>query len=292
MNSAATPGRSLARIAAALSAEQRAGLRALLTNARSPAPDDWLPLHLGPTRIGVLAPQRAAPVLAVLSGSVLRGRQLFWPAQDLTPALRSAQIQQAAERLRELGLITGWRHEHFCCEAPVRDPLTEQGTELFRLERAAFRFFGLRSRAVHINGFDAEGLWCGRRAAIKPTDPGRLDNLAAGGLAAGEAYRACAIRELFEEAGVSVMHSQGLSAAGAVHCARVEPDGLHDEVLHIFNLELPGAFVPRNQDGEVAEFLHLAPAALMQRLAAGEFSGDAAAVIACALLGENQHGTN
>lgn len=276
----------LARVAAVLSVEQHAVLRAVLAKARRPAPDDWLPFCLGATPIGMLAPQRAAAVLAVLGGSALRGRHLVWSAQDLTPGQRSSQIQQAAERLRELGLIKGWRNELYRCEAPVREPLREQGPELFRLERAAFRFFGLRSRAVHINGFDSGGLWCGRRALSKATDPGMLDNLAAGGLPAGEAFEACAVRELFEEAGVPATLASGLTAAGAVHCTRVEAEGLHDEVMHIFNLELPEGFAPRNQDGEVAEFLHLDPMALMERLGRNEFTQDAAAVMAVALLGE------
>lgn len=265
------------------SPEQRAFLIQLLAGARRPVPRDWLPLCLGGQAIGVLAPQRVAPLLAVLPGCSVQGRRLVWAAQDLTPEQRSQQIQQAAERLRELGLISGWRNEAYRCEAPVVDPLLEQGAELFRLERAAFRFFGLRSRAVHINGFSAEGgLWCGRRALSKATDPGRLDNLAAGGLPAGESFEACAIRELHEEAGVAEPVARALVSAGAVRCTRVEVEGLHDEVVHIYKLALPAGFLPRNQDGEVAEFLHLFPAELMTRLQAGEFTEDAAAVIATA----------
>lgn len=292
MSSADTPVSKLASFAAKLDDAQRADLLGLLSVARSPPPEDWLPLCLGSIPIGLLAPQHVAPALEVLDGSVLRGRRLVWPALGLGPDQRSMQIQRAAERLHELGLIPGWRDELYRCEAPVLDPLGEQGTELFRLERAAFRFFGLRSRAAHINGCNARGMWCGRRASGKASDPGRLDNLAAGGLVAEESVEACAMRELLEEAGVPAELSRGLVADGAVRCTRVEPAGLHDEVLHMFNLDLPDDFVPRNQDGEVAEFLHLAPAALMQRLAAGEFTGDAAAVTACALIGEGRHGAN
>nr|WP_316639605.1 DUF4743 domain-containing protein [uncultured Roseateles sp.] len=274
------------------SPDQQAFLTGLLATARRPAPRDWLPLYLGDQAIGVLAPQRVAPLLAVLPACSVQGRRLVWAAQDLAPDQRSLQIHQAAERLRELGLISGWRNEAYRCEAPVADPLLEQGAELFRLERAAFRFFGLRSRAVHINGFSVEGgLWCGRRALSKATDPGRLDNLAAGGLPAGEAFEACAIRELGEEAGVAEAVARTIVASGAVRCTRVEAEGLHDEVVHIYNLALPVGFQPRNQDGEVAEFLHLRPDELMLRLQGGEFTEDAAAVIAAAraewLDGEN-----
>ncbi|MBT9504815.1 MAG: DUF4743 domain-containing protein [Burkholderiaceae bacterium] len=268
------------------SPEQRAFLIRLLAGARRPVPRDWLPLCLGGQAIGALAPLRVAPLLAVLPGCSVQGQRLAWASQDLAPEQRSQQIQQAAERLRELGLIAGWRNEAYRCEAPVGDPLVEQGAELFRLERAAFRFFGLRSRAVHINGFSsAGGLWCGRRALNKATDPGRLDNLAAGGLPAGESFESCAIRELGEEAGVEEIVARTIAAGGAVRCTRVEAEGLHDEVLHVYNLALPPGFAPRNQDGEVAEFLHLPLAELMARLQAGQFTEDASAVIAAALLG-------
>jgi 8-oxo-dGTP pyrophosphatase MutT (NUDIX family) len=154
---------------------------------------------------------------------------------------------------------------------------------LFRLERAAFRFFGLRSRAVHVNGWTPDGhLLCGRRALSKATDPGALDNLAAGGLGADEAPLACARRELLEEAGVAAEHSGRLQWRGLIHSRRLEDGGLHDELLHVYALRLPAGFSPCNRDGEVSEFLRLAPAALPARL--GEFSPDAGAVIALELL--------
>jgi 8-oxo-dGTP pyrophosphatase MutT (NUDIX family) len=196
------------------------------------------------------------------------------------PARREAGLRLAAQRLREQGLISGWRDELYACERPVDDPCREQGAELFRLERAAFRCLGLMSRAVHINAWLPDGrMVCGRRALHKATDPGRLDNLAAGGLSAGEAPVACARRELWEEAGVAPPLSAGLQAAGALRSRRIEAEGLHDEVLHIYELALPAGFVPHNRDGEVSEFLLLAADELHQRLEAGDFSPDAALVV-------------
>jgi len=228
-------------------------------------------------QIGTLDAERAELVIAVMPALRREGEFLRWrPGSALASA--SAQIQAAAQALRAQGHISGWRDERYRCEVPVADPCREFGSELFTLERAAFRFFGLMSRAVHINGLRADGhVWCGRRALHKPIDPGRLDNLAAGGLGAGEDPLDCARRELFEEAGVPLALATGLRAQGALRMTRPEPQGLHDEVLHVYELRLPDDFVPVNQDGEVSEFLLLSPAELARRLP--EFTPDAAAVL-------------
>ena len=104
---------------------------------------------------------------------------------------RSRLLQSAAQGLRKLGLIADWRNE--------RSALLDQaGIELARCERGVFRTLGLQNRAVHINGYRADGrLWIARRSAQKRADPGKLDNLAAGGVSAGESVRRAALRELW-----------------------------------------------------------------------------------------------
>ncbi|ANH66750.1 NUDIX hydrolase family protein [Mitsuaria sp. 7] len=252
--------------------------------ASQPVPGGLLPLRLGDVTIG-----RVHPLRQVLLGEVWpelqrRDGALCWEAEGLDVQARSQRIGEVALALKERGAITGWRGERYACERPVDDPCTGRGEVLFRLERAAFRFFGLMSRAVHINGFlPGARLVCGRRALSKATDPGKLDNLAAGGLTADEDLVDCARRELLEEAGVPLTISAAVQARGALRSTRMEPEGLHDEVLHVFSLQLPGGFSPRNGDGEVSEFLTLDLETLAQRLAAGEFSHDAAAVSAFGL---------
>jgi len=255
----------------------REAWRALSLGPCEAVPPSWLRFCLGELEIGWVAPQRVAALLTVLEGCWLLGRRLVWQAQELSLQRRSQRIQGAALRLQALGQIPGWRNEAFVCE-------TVPGEPLFELERAAFRWFGLQSRAVHIHGSTPEGrLWCGRRAAGKATDAGLLDNLAAGGLSAGEAPLACALRELQEEAGLPAMASS-LKAMGDLRTRRVVAEGLHDERLTIFHLPMPAAFVPHNQDGEVSEFLCLTPADALARCQRGEFTRDAALVIASAML--------
>ncbi|WP_293935687.1 NUDIX hydrolase family protein [Iodobacter sp.] len=189
----------------------------------------------------------------------------------------AAWLYKAALDMRAAGLIQGWRNENYSVFAPTPEGDLDLSHPLFELERAAFRRFGLTSRAVHINGYTSAGeLWIGQRASSKATDPNRLDNLAAGGISAGEAVWDCMIRELAEEAGVPLWIAQNASYQGSIRSSRVEADGTQDEILYIYDLLLPQDFVPNNRDGEMAEF-RLYPFAAIDA-ALGHFTADAALV--------------
>ena len=61
---------------------------------------------------------------------------------------------------------------------------------------------GLRHRAVHVLVFNRAGeLFLQKRSRNKDTAPGAWDSSASGHVEAGEAYDACAVRELREELG-------------------------------------------------------------------------------------------
>ncbi|MBB2487429.1 DUF4743 domain-containing protein [Mitsuaria sp. WAJ17] len=243
-------------------------------------PDDWWRLSLDGQALGWLAPAHQGLLADWGLGEALAGSHT-WSVRSGAgdAAARTAWLADLAQRLREAGWVRGWRGERYRCQLPGPGGIGQpaDGPVFFELERAAYRFFGLSSQAVHINGVDAAGaLWCGRRALHKATDPGRLDNLAAGGLPAGEALFECARRELWEEAGVPATLCGSLRLMGCLRTARVEPEGWHDEWLHVFELALPAGFTPRNQDGEVSTFECLAPAEVAQRIDLQDFSPDAA----------------
>jgi 8-oxo-dGTP pyrophosphatase MutT (NUDIX family) len=220
--------------------------------------------------------QAVAAVLADLPGSFSVGADgIRVRDDDASPAQRSRLLQDAAGQLRELGLVPGWRGELYALA-------DEAGNELLRIERAAFRVFGLQSRAVHINGYTRDGrIWIGRRSPKKPTDPGKLDNFAAGGLTAGETPDVCAARELWEEAGMpQELASQSRDTGERIRSMRPVKRGVHDEILLCYDIEVPASFTPTCQDGEVAEFMLLSPEQAATRLAAGEFTWDAGLVTA------------
>ena len=275
------------RFRQSLSSADLAHLQALLDGAVAPEPVNAMRFFMGADPLGwvhsqhVPALKRALPGLASVAGG------LCWDVHKRSPAQRSQDLARAAAALRDQGLIRGWRDEcHSYWGAISHDPDVVQ-PEWFRLERAAFRFFGLRSHAVHINGFTPDGrMWCARRALSKATDPGRLDNLAAGGLAADETILQCAVRELGEEAGLEPSLAQHIQRAGRITTARTEPEGWHDETLLVFNLCVPDAVVPHNTDGEVSAFVCLTPSDVMQRIQVADFSKDAACVIAQGVLSD------
>lgn len=261
-------------------------------------PADWWRWRLDGHDLGWLAPAHQRLLADWGLGAALstgRARARIWACVSGAdqPAARSAWLAALAARLREAGWVRGWRDERYGCRLPASASGEGEGPAdgplFFELERAAYRFFGLSSQAVHVNGVDESGrLWCGRRALHKATDPGRLDNLAAGGLPAGEDLVECARRELWEEAGVPPSLCGSLRLMGRLRSCRVEPEGWHDEWLHVFELPLPAGFVPRNQDGEVSAFECLDRDELARRIAKRDFSPDAAAV--CALWLQAQGG--
>ena len=186
-------------------------------------------------------------------------------------AQRSRTLQSLARALHSSGLIADWRDE----KSAVLD---ETGTEIARCERGAFRTLGIQNRAVHVNGYLADGrVWVARRSARKRSDPGMLDNLAAGGVAAGESLRRCAIRELWEEAGIRGALARSVDLQDTtIRSLREVLYGLHDEQIIVADLLLPDEFRPHNNDGEVQEFLCLGPERVQAALARGEFTIEAA----------------
>ncbi len=234
--------------------------------------DDTLPLWVAGAARGRLIPAVAA-ALATLESLFARTDDGFHLRDDgISAAGRSELLQQTAVVLRERGLVPGWRDE--LCE------LLDGECELARFERGAFRSLGLRNRAVHINGWRPDGrLWITRRSARKQSSPGKLDNLAAGAISAGESPADCAVRELWEEAGVPAATAAALAFPGTrLHSLRRIRHGVHDEIVLCADLLLPADFVPRCQDGEVQEFYCMTPAEAGEALAGGEFSVEAGLV--------------
>ncbi|WP_051709984.1 NUDIX hydrolase [Andreprevotia chitinilytica] len=231
-------------------------------------------LYVGDEALGWLEPDTATFLRTFSPYFIWTGRGI-----EVENRNAEAHLQAAALAMRDAGLIRGWRNELYAGFAPTGDGLLDLERPLFQLERAAFRRFGFTSRAVHINGYTADNqLWIGRRALSKSIDPDRLDNLAAGGLPAGEEIFECVIRELWEEAGVPAELAECAVETGAIRTTRNEADGTHDEIIYCFDLELPADFTPHNTDGEVAGFMAMTVDEVIERLP--EFTWDAGAVTA------------
>jgi 8-oxo-dGTP pyrophosphatase MutT (NUDIX family) len=276
----------------ALTPSTLAALEEMLQNTARSVPADYVPIYLtvpsasqlGQT-VGHLQGDFFAFIKQSLQANPIDGIDL--EAQRLLisgerPALLSQTWNALAERMRKGGFIPGWRNEEFAF-------LDQQGHALFQLERAAFRTFGLKSMASHMNGFTEDRqIWLGRRSQNKHIDPGKLDNLSAGGIAADETPWVCARRELWEEAGIPPAIAAGIQPAGRMEMRRPTPPlGFHVESLFIYDLLIPSNLLPTNHDGEVAGFIAVSYGEAAARILADEFTADAALVTADFILRRN-----
>ena len=203
-------------------------------------------------------------------------------AQPDTPAGRTAAMAEVTRELARDGVIRGWRDELVSISHHYAAP------ELFRVERAASRHFGFVSYAAHMNGFTREGglvhTWIARRSSDKHVDPGKLDNLVGGRIAAGMSVDETIRKEAWEEAGIPPALLRDLNCIGAVRVEYSVPEGLHREILFVHDLWLPPDFKPVNQDGEASEIRRMPVEEVLQNLLTGDFTLDAGAVMIDGLL--------
>ncbi|MFM0344124.1 NUDIX hydrolase [Paraburkholderia sp. RL17-347-BIC-D] len=180
-----------------------------------------------------------------------RARVTLAPAFN-TVDLRSAALGSVIGALAADGRIPGWRNETYAIRNAFDAP------PLAYIERAASRFFGTMTYAVHLNGVveyedSAPQLWIARRSDTKATDPGMLDNVVAGGIGWGLGVEATIIKECWEEAGIPEEIAARSVAGRTAHVLQSLPEGTQAEQIFIYDLALPADFAPRNQDGEVGE---------------------------------------
>ena len=142
------------------------------------------------------------------------------------------------------------------------------------MERAAVPLFGVKGYGVHVNGFVRDGaeikMWIGKRNLDKPTGPGKLDQIVAGGQPAGVSLSDNVIKECKEEAGIPATLAATARPVGTVSYITEREEGLRYDVLFNYDLELPADFEPANTDGEVEGFFLWPMARVMDTLAKGD----------------------
>ena len=204
-------------------------------------PGGHRPLRLGTAQIGWVQPGIASRLL-VLGAAEAGDGVLFAEADTLA---------RAAAALAEEGLY-GWRGEAF----DVRE--TPDGPALGQIDRGALPLLGVLAWGVHVNGLvhraDGLHLWIARRASDKLLDPGKLDHLVAGGVAAGMTVDETLVKEAFEEAGLPRALALRARRVATLAYAMERGEGLRRDVLACYDLELPESFQPRAVDGEVEGF--------------------------------------
>jgi 8-oxo-dGTP pyrophosphatase MutT (NUDIX family) len=233
-----------------------AAIRTRLAEALRRPRENYRPFRVDSRIVGWLNDARAARIATFADIFTVHDDGIAFVAGMSTPNARTAALDRVSAALAADGLLSAWRNERYAVSNAF-------GTEpVFLLERAAARFFGITTYSAHVNGLvqrenagDASGyaMWIARRSPTKAIDPGLLDNLVGGGIAAGVAVTATVIKEAWEEAGIAGPLAHRASCAGAVHVCRTQPDGLQRETIFVHDLILPREFVPAGHDDEVVE---------------------------------------
>ena len=223
-----------------------------------------VPLVAGPQRIGWLLRDNAAALSRFPKVFAAEGDAVRLVAKGDVDTV-SAAVDEVVEALVVENLVPKWRNETFDVMRRWGEP------PIFRLDRGAVPFFGTRAYGVHLNGYRRDGglrLWIGRRAPDKRVSPNKLDNIVAGGIGNGHGIAATLFKEAEEEGGIPAALVERAVPVGAVsYCMETEL-GIRDDVLYVYDLELPADFTPVNGDGEIVHFALLPADEVVERVRA------------------------
>lgn len=189
-----------------------------------------------------------------------------------------AKINDFFKMFFEKKNLNGWRNEYYAVAERY------QSDTLFLLERAALSFLGLTGYGVHINGYveKADGLymWVAKRSLTKPTSPGKLDQIAAGGQPYDLTAWENVIKECEEEANIPEVLAKQAKPVSAISYWYDLPVGMRPDVIFNYDLRLPENFTPTVNDDEVHSFELFAMPDLLTRLAeTQDFKFNSAVVI-------------
>jgi Domain of unknown function (DUF4743)/NUDIX domain len=222
-----------------------------------------VPLTAGNERVGLLRRDNAE--------ALRRFPEVFAAGEDKVElvargdvAAVSRAIDAVIEALVSEGRVPKWRNETF-------DAAPRWGARpIFRLDRGAVPFFGTRAYGVHLNGYLRQGnklwLWVGRRSAEKQVAPNKLDNLVAGGIGNGHGVDETLLKEGEEEASIPRSLLSHAISASAVSYRMETKLGIRDDVMFVYDLEMPADFVPKNRDGEIVHFELMPASAVLERI--------------------------
>jgi 8-oxo-dGTP pyrophosphatase MutT (NUDIX family) len=175
---------------------------------------------------------------------------------------RTRIMREICEELESKKLIPESRKEDFTV-------MRQFGEEpLFYLDRAWIPVFGFIAYGIHVNGYVetpvTPEMWIGVRSLNSRVDPGKLDNMVAGGLPSGYTIEENVIKESWEEASVPISIASKSRPAGTLSYTMEVKEGLRRDVLYIYDLILPSDFYPVDQQGEHSSFFILPVAEVLK----------------------------
>jgi hypothetical protein len=214
------------------------------------------PFIVGGVQVGWLTRERVAAlkkhrdVFVAAQGGIALHRKLS------TPKARTKALKDIAPALAATKLFPSLRKELYA----VKNRWSEK--EHFRLDRGLVPAFGVRAYGVHVNGFvrkrDGLYLWIGTRTTDRPVEPGKLDNMVAGGQPAGLSLAKNVAKECEEEAFIGAKRAATARPVSVITYCCERDRGLRADTLFCFDLEMPRGEKPKASE-EIAAF-HLMPA--------------------------------
>ena len=211
----------------------------------------FVPFTVDGTQVGWLTHERAAAVLEISEVFRPLGTGVAFQSKLSTAAARSNAVARVADQLVATGLFTKPRGELYA----VRNRWSDQPA--FRIDRALVPGFGLRAYGVHVNGYvEKRGgphLWIGTRARDLAVEPGKRDNMVAGGQPADLSLMENLVKECGEEAHLTPKLARTAKPTGVLTYSFESPQGLKVDTLFCYDLAMPAAVKPRPSE-EIARY--------------------------------------
>ncbi|HMA49956.1 MAG TPA: DUF4743 domain-containing protein [Magnetospirillaceae bacterium] len=217
-------------------------------------PSDFLPLMAGDKLLGMMRPETALYLSDFPELFVQHNGKVGLAERWKTAADRTAAFRPIAERLALEGLTDKLRDEDYRV-------VTRWGEEpVMVMDRAAVALLGIKAFGLHVNGMvlmkrdkDLQ-LWIGKRAADKSVEPGKYDNMVAGGQPAGLTLQENLLKESAEEAGFGPDMVKRAQPVSLITYCMEEGRGLKRDTLFIYDMLVPEDAEPKAVDGEMEYF--------------------------------------
>jgi hypothetical protein len=213
-------------------------------------PKRFAPFTVAGTQVGWLTHERVRALKGLGKVFVAAKGGIALNPKLKTPKARTEAIKDIAPLLRKTGHFPRLRKELYA----VKNRWSE--SECLQLDRGLVPAFGVRAYGVHVNGFvkkkDGLHLWIGTRATDRMIEPGKLDNMVAGGQPAGLSLIKNVIKECEEEASIGAARAKTARPAGIITYACERDDGLRADTLFCFDLEMPAREKPKPSEEIVA----------------------------------------
>ena len=212
----------------------------------------YTPFMVDDTQLGWLTPERSKIILQHPDVFVKTDAGVVMAPTLSTLDARTNALVKIAPQLADSDLFRASTGEMY----GVKNHWSEPAVLL--MDRLLIPSFGVRAYGVHLNGFVSKAndihLWIGTRAADRIVEPGKLDNMVAGGQPAALSITENLIKEAAEEAGLAPELARKARATSVITYCFETPNGLRNDTLFCYDLKMPPDFVPRNTDGEISGF--------------------------------------